>query len=92
MNNVIPIGQARQNKEDLEYKKFLKSLDKLELLEEMVKFQEERSRVGVLTDSMIKRGIPLFQLLEDCAETHELRTLSRSYRRHLQEEQANELA
>ncbi len=61
-----------------------KSFDKQELLEEMVKFQEERSLKGSLTLDMINRGIPLFLRLEETAETYELKLLCRSYRKHLE--------
>ncbi len=60
------------------------SMDKLELLEEMVRFQEERSRLGHLTLQMIIRGRYLFNALEKASETNELRLLAKSYRRHLE--------
>lgn len=58
-------------------------MDKVELLEEMMVFQEERASVGELTVTMMVRGQILFKALEDAAETEELRSLTRSYRRHL---------
>jgi predicted RNA-binding protein YlxR (DUF448 family) len=61
-------------------------MDKLALLEEMVRFQQERSEHGDLTPEMMSRGRYLFKALEEKAETEELRLLARSYRRHLDHE------
>ena len=72
--------------EDLAYRAMIQSMDKLELLEEMVRFQEERSRIGHLSLQMMLRGKHLFKALEESAETQELRILTRSYRRHLEHE------
>ncbi len=89
-NNVISLHAARElrdaNAEDLEYQARILVMDKLELLEEMVRFQEERSQKGELTIKMMIRGKHLFKALEESAETQELRLLTRSYRRHLEYE------
>ncbi|MBN22407.1 MAG: hypothetical protein CL678_14080 [Bdellovibrionaceae bacterium] len=58
-------------------------MDKVALLEEMVRFQEERSKIGELTIDLIVRGKILFEFLSESAETEELQILSRSYLRHL---------
>jgi hypothetical protein len=90
MSIVVSIQAAREIKEaqaqDESYRLKILSFDKLELLEEMVRFQEERSRVGELTPTMMIRGKILFKALEETAETQELRLLTRSYRRHLEHE------
>jgi hypothetical protein len=87
MANVVSLKAARELKQsktdDEAYKAVILAMDKLELLEEMVRFQEERARVGHLTPSMMLRGKILFRALEESAETQELRLLTRSYRRHL---------
>jgi hypothetical protein len=87
MNNVVSLKAVREIKaaqtEDYEYHAMILGMDKLQLLEEMVRFQEERSRVGHLTLQMMVRGRLLFKALEENAETQELRILTRSYRRHL---------
>jgi hypothetical protein len=87
MSNVVSLKAVREIKtaqtEDLEYHAQILGMDKLQLLEEMVRFQEERSRVGHLTLQMMVRGRLLFKALEENAETQELRILTRSYRRHL---------
>ncbi len=82
MSNVVSIFKNKSA--DPSYASYINSLDKLELLEEMVKFQQERSRVGHLTVKMMVNGIVLFKALEDTAETPELRLLTRSYRKHLE--------
>ncbi len=66
-------------------------MDKVNLLDEMVRFQEERSQKGHLTPQMMMRGKHLFRALERTAETQELKILTRSYRRHLEYELANYL-
>jgi hypothetical protein len=84
MSNVISI--FKNGGSDVEYKRKIAMMDKLELLEEMVSFQEERSRVGGLTRQMMERGIILFGALEQSSETPELKILTRSYLRHLRYE------
>lgn len=88
MKNVFSINAAREIKDqensELEYRAKILTMDKLELLEEMVRFQEERSASGSLNLSMMVRGKHLFLALEQNAETKELRSLTRSYRRHLE--------
>lgn len=66
------------------YQAKILSLSKPELLEEMVRFQEERTRLGQLTLPMMVRGKYLFKALEESSESRELRNLTRAYRRHLE--------
>ena len=77
----------RKFEASLDYKAKILGMDKLELLEEMVRFQETRSRIGGLTPQLICEGLVIFSVLEHTAETNELRLLTRSYRRHLEYEQ-----
>lgn len=88
--NVISLTAARRLREtsadDQSYIANIYVMDKLALLEEMVRFQEERSARGFLTPSMMIRGKILFAALEKHAETQELRLLTGSYRRHLEHE------
>ena len=90
MGNVISLQAVRELKtskdEDLAYQAEIQGMDKLELLEEMVRFQEARSAQGHLTPSMMVRGRTLFKALEENAETQELKILAKSYRRHLEHE------
>ena len=90
---IISIDQARlkrqqsnseENQLELRYRAKIQGMEKVELLEEMVRFQEERSKVGQLTPQMMRQGRHLFQALESAAETRELRTLAGSYRKHLE--------
>ena len=87
MNNVISIQAVREKKRieqgDPDYQKLVASMDKVELLEEMMRFQEQRSKEGELTLPLMIRGRILFKTLEKNAETQELRELAKSYRRHL---------
>ncbi|MCC7442273.1 MAG: hypothetical protein IT285_11605 [Bdellovibrionales bacterium] len=93
--HLVSLQAAREirkaKEDDTAYHARLLAMDKLELLEEMVRFQEERSRVGFLTPSMMIRGRTLFHELEKTAETRELLILTRSYRRHLEFEMADYL-
>lgn len=92
MSNVISLKAVREVKqaelEDMEYHARILVMDKLELLQEMVRFQEERSKLGHLSLPMMVRGKLLFKALETSAETQELKLLTRSYRRHLEYEMA----
>mgnify|MGYP003395350660 CR=1 FL=1 len=87
---LISLDAVRKLKQsdpaDQEYHAKILVMDKLELLEEMVRFQEERSRLGHLTPTMMVRGQMLFKALENQAATRELQMLARSYRRHLDHE------
>ena len=64
-------------------------MSKVELLNEMVVFQEERAKKGHLSLDMMIRGKILFKALEETAETQALQILTRSYRRHLDYEMTN---
>lgn len=89
-NNVVSLNVVREMRKvetgDPDYEKRIFHMSKLELLEEMMHFQEERSSLGHLSLKMMIQGQILFKALEDNAETEELKSLSRSYRRHLKYE------
>lgn len=93
MSNIVSLQAVREIKEaeheDHAYHALILSMDKVELLEEMVRFQEERTRLGTLTLAMMVKGRHLFKALEATAETQELKILTRSYRRHLDYEIAD---
>jgi hypothetical protein len=86
--NAIREQRQAEQEEVSAYHALILSMDKLELLEEMVRFQEERARIGHLTLGMMMRGQHLFKALEDSSETQELKLLTGSYRRHLEHELA----
>jgi len=90
MSNVISIRAFKAFKdvenEELAYRAKILSMSKVELLEEMVRFQEERKERGSLSADMMIKGRHLFRALEEAADTQELKILSRSYRRHLEYE------
>ena len=87
MSNVISIRAFKALKdseaEELAYQARILSMSKVELLEEMVRFQEDRKAEGHLTADLMFKGKHLFKALEECADSQELKILSRSYRRHL---------
>jgi hypothetical protein len=93
--NVIDFVVERNKrglaKHDPYYQMHINRMCKIELLEEMVRFQEERSAKNELSLTMMVRGRILFRALEQQAETDELRTLASSYRRHLEHEIDNEI-
>ena len=95
MAKVISFQAAKKVKdarfEDPAYETKIGAMDKYELLEEMIRFQEERSKNGELTLGMMVRGKCLFKALEESAETRELALLTRSYRRHLEHEMTEHL-
>ncbi len=86
--NIILLQAARDMKKarevDHDYQARIMGMDKVDLLNEMVSYQEERTRSGQLTPTMMVRGKILFKALEENAETEALRALSKSYRRHLE--------
>lgn len=86
--DIVYLSSVRKLKEaehiDSEYEQMIRSMSKIELLDEMIRYQEERSRVGELNLQMMIRGRHLFTALEENAETREMRLLARSYRRHLE--------
>lgn len=90
LKNIVSLKAVRElkeaEKEDAGYHAQILVMDKVQLLEEMVRFQQERSQKGYLTPSMMVRGRHLFRALEQTAETQELKILTRSYRRHLEYE------
>jgi hypothetical protein len=83
MAQVFSLGDARRKKNENNYLDRLNKLSKLELLGEMVEFQEERSRKGRLDKDMRDRGFILFQCLIKAAETKELRDICANYLNHL---------
>lgn len=93
---IISISEARklrlklaredEHAEEYAYQAKILGMDKLELLEEMLRFNQEKTEQGELSIQKINRGKYLFKALEERAETEELRLLARSYRRHLQSE------
>lgn len=90
MNNLVSLKAVRELRkaraEDPCYQARILVMGKIELLDEMMRFQAERSELGHLTPDMMIRGQILFKALEENAETEELRALTRSYRRHLKYE------
>ena len=89
-NKIVSLNALRTLKRargsQAEYEHAISKMDKLELLNEMVRFQEERTKNGQLTPDMLVRGRILFTALESTAETQALKILTRSYRRHLEHE------
>jgi hypothetical protein len=93
--NVVDLCLERNKrgsaKHDPYYQMNINRMSKIELLEEMVRFQEERTAKGALSLTLMVRGRILFRALESHAETDELRLLASSYRRHLDHEIDNSL-
>ena len=88
--NLIQLSHERVKRgldqHDPHYQILINRMSKVELLEEMVRFQDERSAKGSTSFFMMVRGKILFRALEAGAETSELRLLAGSYRRHLEHE------
>src|SRR6476620_569524 len=85
---VISLTKVRENKKaeasSLAYQNRLLKMEKVELLDEMIRFQERRSDAGQLSEEMMIQGQILFKILEESAESDEFLALTRSYRKHLQ--------
>lgn len=86
-NNIVQLNVVREirqaEKSNSSYEARIQKLEKLELLDEMMKFQESRSTMGHLTFEMMIQGQTLFRRIEEMAETLELKSLAHSYCRHL---------
>lgn len=80
MGEVISIFKNK----DVAYERLIANMPMMELLEEMVRFQEERSKTGILTKQDAGRGIILFKQLESKAVTPEMKQLTSGYRKHLE--------
>jgi|GEM_PF-2372997 len=71
---------------DPEYQIRINRMDKMELLEEMVRFNDSRSKGEKMSFALMIQGRILFKALELMAQTQELRLLAGSYRKHLEHE------
>jgi len=80
---VDPSLTVSDQEAEWSYQSRILAMGKIELLEEMVRYQEERSRRPSRSALQMLQGQHLFSAIEKSAETQELRTLARSYRRHL---------
>ncbi len=90
MSNVVYLKPYRDKQAALlEYKARILSMDKLALLEEMIKFQATMEKLGTLDVPMLDTGIFLFEQLERTSETKELLEVCRSFKRHLLSERAD---
>jgi hypothetical protein len=88
--NLIDLATERKKRawinHDPEYQLTINRMSKLELLEEMVRFHEKRPAHGEMSFDLLVKGRILFRSLAFAAETAELRLLTGSYLRHLDEE------
>ncbi len=79
----IRIDQEMRN---TEYERKVASMDKVTLLDEMIRFQDEQMRSREPSREQLIRGRILFQALLRTAETDELRKLSGDYKTRLEDE------
>jgi hypothetical protein len=88
--NVIYLSVERNKRgfsqHDPQYQMRINRMNKIELLEEMVRFQDERGQLEKVSFPLMIRGRILFRALEMFAETSELRLLASSYYNHLENE------
>jgi len=63
-----------------DYKDKIQSLPKPDLLNEMLRFQEQRQTEGLTPQTMVQ-GRVLFDLVERTAETQQLKSLSQSIKK-----------
>lgn len=68
------------------YTEIVDEMDKLELLEEMVRFQEKKLKDPKLSEENILRGMALFKNIILSAETKELHTLGQQLHSYLETE------
>jgi hypothetical protein len=93
VNNVVSLKDWKEKRTEqidlYRYEIELMGMDKLELLEEMVRFQELRGKQRDvcgehIPPETIERGLILFKQLKKNAETPELETLCASYLKSLE--------
>ena len=85
MSNVFSLRTYKPKSFNIiEYRAYIAKQDVVELLEEMVNFQTERSQKGYLTTDLILKGRILFKALRENCETKELYNLANSYLNHLE--------
>jgi hypothetical protein len=87
-NEVVSIKAFREIKDQknahLEYQTQVAAMDKIQLLEEMTKLQDQRAKQKDLELSEMIKGVALFNMLHKTAETEALKELTRSYLRNLE--------
>ncbi len=80
-NNVFPI---RLKKLDLNrYREELLIMPRIDLLQEMMKYQEEAEKLKTQPYPFLQKGSVLFSVIEFVAQTDDLRSIASAYRRHL---------
>lgn len=84
MGVVIPL--FKNQSVDKTYEAKIEKMDMIQVMQEMVEFQQIRTKTGHLTIELIRKGLPLFKRLMDSATTDELRVFASSYYKHLQKE------
>lgn len=87
--NVVSLAKFRSDRsvkmEDQAYRAKVASMDKIALMEEMVRWQETRS-AGDRSQLSVVRGRIIFDQLEKTCCTPEMKTLASSYKRQLESE------
>lgn len=77
LKNKLEVSRTKRACE--EYKKKIQAMDKLELLEEMVRFYEDWNIIDVPALEMIIKGMIFFEILKDKCETEELKHSTEFY-------------
>jgi hypothetical protein len=87
--NVIEFELERRKRGlplDAEYQNRINQMDKAELLEEMVRYNESRLNQSDGNLKFLVQGRILFRALEVLSSTQDLRCLASSYRREIESE------
>jgi len=87
MSNVIDLKTRKpitQDFQDTEYLATVMTMDKLELLDEMIRFQQMGGLKNITIMAAV-RASHLFEVLEATAETNELKEVCMTYRSRLKE-------
>ena len=88
MSNVVNLAAFRDIKErefsNPFYQARIAKMDRLELVNEVIKFNEERYEHGGLNKELIVRGLILFKNMADNAETPNFKEFARTYCKHLE--------
>ena len=84
MSNVIPLFKNKNQRDNVEYRKKVAAMEMPDLLEEMARFHEEKSKAVVIKVDLLVRGIILFGYIAEKAITPELHVLAFSYKKELE--------
>jgi len=84
MSNIVSLSSFRDEFSNPTYSAKIAQMDRLELVNEVVNFNEERYMNGGLNKDLIVKGLILFKNMAENSATSNFREFARSYHKHLE--------